>query len=59
LHAAAGGAPDPGEVCSDDSPQFTTLKEEVRAALKEEPRMEFDVARRTRRSPCDGCAAPL
>ena len=59
-HAAACGAPDPGVVCSDDDgPEFTALEEQVRAALEEEPRKEPDLARRTRRSPCDGCAAPL
>ncbi|MGV9529895.1 hypothetical protein ACWDRM_22065 [Streptomyces cellulosae] len=58
-HAAACGAPDPSVVCSDDGPEFTALEEQVRAALEEEPRKEPDLARRTRRSPCDGCAAPL
>ncbi|MGW5463724.1 hypothetical protein [Streptomyces sp. NPDC003996] len=46
-------------VCSDDGPEFTALEEQVRAALEEEPRKEPDLARRTRRSPCDACAAPL
>lgn len=58
-HAAACGAPDPGVVCSDDGPEFTALEEQVRAALEEKPRKKPDLARRTRRSPCDGCAAPL
>ncbi|GAB2765749.1 phosphoadenosine phosphosulfate reductase [Streptomyces bullii] len=58
-HAAACGAPDPGVVCSDDGPEFTALEEQVRAAMEEEPRKEPDLARRARRSPCDGCAAPL
>ncbi|GAA0680196.1 hypothetical protein GCM10009536_08260 [Streptomyces thermocarboxydus] len=46
-------------VCSDDGPEFTALEEQVRAALEDEPRKEPDLALRTRRSPCDGCAAPL
>ncbi|MGW3135034.1 hypothetical protein [Streptomyces sp. NPDC001139] len=54
-HAAACGAPDLGAVCPDDGPEFTALEEQVRAALDKEP----DLARRSRRSPCDGCAAPL
>ncbi|MGW2563413.1 phosphoadenosine phosphosulfate reductase [Streptomyces sp. NPDC001514] len=61
-HAATCGAPDPGVVCPDDGPEFTALEEQVRAALEKEPRKEPDLARRarrTRRSPCDGCAAPL
>ncbi|MEV5400791.1 hypothetical protein [Streptomyces sp. NPDC057413] len=58
-HAATCGAPDPGVVCSDDGPEFTVLEEQVRASLEEEPRKEPDLALRTRRSPCDGCAAPL
>ncbi|WP_426567351.1 hypothetical protein [Streptomyces canus] len=48
-----------GVVCSDGSPQYTALKEEVRAALEEKPRKEPRLARRARRSPCGGCAAPL
>ncbi|WSB89054.1 hypothetical protein OG805_33865 [Streptomyces cellulosae] len=56
-HAAACGVPDPGVVCSDDGPEFIAFEEQVRAALEEEPRKEPDLARRTRRSPCD--AVPL
>ncbi|WP_202919855.1 hypothetical protein [Streptomyces adustus] len=57
-HPAACGAPDPGVVCPDDGPEFTALEEQVRAALEEKPRKKPDLARRTRRSPCDGYAAP-
>ncbi|WP_369253783.1 hypothetical protein [Streptomyces sp. R35] len=61
-HAKTCGAPDPGVVCPDNGPEFIALEEQVRAALQLEPRKEPDLARtarRGRRSPCDGCAAPL
>ncbi|MFJ4620821.1 hypothetical protein [Streptomyces sp. NPDC088812] len=46
-------------ICPDDGPEFNSLKEQVRAALELEPGKEPDLARRTGRWPCDGCAAPL
>ncbi|MGW0314083.1 phosphoadenosine phosphosulfate reductase [Streptomyces flavidovirens] len=57
-HAATCEAPAPGVVCPDDGPEFAALQVQVRAALKKEPRKEPDLARRDRRTPCDGCAAP-
>jgi hypothetical protein len=56
-HAERCGGPNPGVLCSDDGPEFTALEEQVRAALKMEPRKEPDLARRERRLPCDGCAS--
>ena len=51
-------APGPGVVRPDDGPEFTALEEQVRAALKREPRKEPDLARDGGRALCDGCAAP-
>ncbi|MFF3517590.1 hypothetical protein [Streptomyces sp. NPDC002573] len=53
-HAAACGAADPGVVCPDDGPEFTALRKQVRAALALKPRKKPDLARRDRRSLCDG-----
>ncbi|MEU6495729.1 hypothetical protein [Streptomyces sp. NPDC046984] len=36
-HAEQCGAPYPGVVCPDDSPELTALEEQVRAALKRSP----------------------
>jgi hypothetical protein len=58
-HATACEAPESGVICPDDDPEFTVLEGQVRAALREQPRKEPDLARWTRRSGCDGCAAPL
>ncbi|MGW2651841.1 phosphoadenosine phosphosulfate reductase [Streptomyces sp. NPDC001393] len=55
-HAETCGAPDPGVVCADDGPEFTALEEQVRAALKKEPRKQPELARRGGRALCDGCS---
>ncbi|WP_256255745.1 phosphoadenosine phosphosulfate reductase [Streptomyces sp. MUSC 14] len=54
-HAEQCGAPDPGVVCPDDEPDFTVLRDQVRAALKKEPRKKPELARRGGRALCDGC----
>ncbi|WP_369383284.1 phosphoadenosine phosphosulfate reductase [Streptomyces sp. cg36] len=56
-HAGQCGAPDPGVICPDDGPEFTTLVNQVRAALQKEPRKEPQLARENRRALCDGCTA--
>ncbi|MEU0949846.1 phosphoadenosine phosphosulfate reductase [Streptomyces canus] len=56
-HAESCGAPDPGVVCPDDGPEFTALEDQVRAALKKEPRKEPELARGSGRALCDGCTA--
>ncbi|MCX4596799.1 hypothetical protein OG819_46350 [Streptomyces sp. NBC_01549] len=54
-HVETCGAPDPGVVCTDDGPEFTALQEQVRQALKKNPRKEPELARRGGRELCDGC----
>ena len=54
-HAAQCEAPEPGAVCLDDGPEFTTLQDQVRAALEKGPRKEPDLARRRGRAMCEGC----
>jgi hypothetical protein len=55
-HAQTCEAPDPGIVCPDDGPDFTALQQQVRAALKNDPRKAPDLARTSGRALCDGCA---
>ncbi|MET8291490.1 phosphoadenosine phosphosulfate reductase [Streptomyces sp. NPDC005132] len=55
-HAKTCGAPDPGIICPDDGPDFTALQDQVRAALKVEPRKLPDLARDGGRALCSGCA---
>ncbi|MGP4001726.1 phosphoadenosine phosphosulfate reductase [Streptomyces sp. 8N706] len=54
--AAESGAPTPGVVCADDSPEFDALEKQVRAALAEPPRKPVDLARQNSESPCSSCA---
>ncbi|WP_406723395.1 hypothetical protein WJ438_00100 [Streptomyces sp. GD-15H] len=56
-HAEQCGAPAPGVVCADDGPEFTALKNQVRAALRKGPRKEPEMARHNGRALCDGCTA--
>ncbi|WP_229848963.1 phosphoadenosine phosphosulfate reductase [Streptomyces melanogenes] len=56
-HARTCEAPEPGVICRDDGPEFTALQEQVRAALKQRPRKEPQLARRSGRAQCDGCTA--
>ncbi|MFJ9909727.1 hypothetical protein ACIRVK_44235 [Streptomyces sp. NPDC101152] len=54
-HAESCGI-DPGVVCPDDGPEFAALENQVRAALKQEPRKKPELARDSGRRPvCDGC----
>ncbi|MEU6511025.1 hypothetical protein [Streptomyces sp. NPDC046942] len=55
-HAKICGAPDPGVVCLDDGPEFTALEDQVRAALRNKPRKEPNLARGSGRPMCDGCS---
>ncbi|MEU4507376.1 phosphoadenosine phosphosulfate reductase [Streptomyces sp. NPDC024089] len=55
-HAEACGAPDPGVVCADDGPEFNALQQQVRTALKGEPRKRPELALRGVSAPCSGCA---
>jgi len=57
--AAAAGAPDPGIVCSDDSPAFDQLEAQVRSALTVAPRKAVDLALRPGAELCDSCALNL
>ncbi|MFJ3714097.1 MULTISPECIES: phosphoadenosine phosphosulfate reductase [unclassified Streptomyces] len=54
--ATAGGAPDPGVICADDSPAFDVLEAQVRSALARPPRKAVDLARRPdEAAPCESC----
>ncbi|MET7899066.1 hypothetical protein [Streptomyces mirabilis] len=56
-HAETCRAPDPGVVYTDGDPEFTALQEQVRQALKKDPRKEPELARRGGRDLRDGCTA--
>ncbi|WP_371647830.1 MULTISPECIES: phosphoadenosine phosphosulfate reductase [unclassified Streptomyces] len=55
-HARTCEAPEPGVVCPDDGPEFTSLQQQVRTALNSTPRKQPDLARHTQHTPCDGCS---
>ena len=54
-HAERCGAAAPGVICPDDGPEFTAVEVQVRAALREKPRKEPELARGGGRPMCDGC----
>jgi hypothetical protein len=54
-HADTCTAPEPGIVCRTTA--RPALQQQVWTALTYEPRKEPDLARRSRRLPCDGCTA--